>query len=167
MVKPLIKVIAVLLCFVRLAFNVNISFYYEIAIGDSNPIPTITFNDPKETNTYYYYFAPDLIPFLNCTINDGTTCTAVWGCSNTHPTTITVPLFNSKFTPAPVFHGQQTVFPALTTDFRAFNVSRPCSSGNLSWTLRDPITGITRTVTANTTLSSTCNLPQLVNLETL
>ena len=164
MVKPLIKVIAVLLCFLILAFNVNISFYYDIAIGESNPIPTITVNDPRETNTNnYYYFAPDLIPFLNCTINDGTTCTAVFGYSNTHASTITVPLFNNKFSPAPVFRGQPTVFPALTTVFRAFNVSRPCSSGNLSWTLRDPITGITRTVTANTTLGSTCNLPQPVN----
>ena len=159
MVKPLIKVIAVLLCFLILAFNVNISFYYDIAIGESNPIPTITVNDPRETNTNYYYFALDLIPFLNCTINDGTTCTAVWGYSST----LTVPLFNNKFSPAPVFRGQPIIFPASTTVFRAFNVSRPWSSGNLSWMLRDPITGITRTVTANTTLGSSCNLPQAVN----
>jgi hypothetical protein len=61
----------------------------------------------------------DLIPFLNCTINDGTTCTAVWGFSNTHAVQLTFPLFNNEFTPSPFY-----LFGAYTLVYRAFNSSR-------------------------------------------
>lgn len=112
--------------------------------------------DPRANITT---IVPDLVPFLNCTINDGTTCTAVWGYANGHGVTITTTLSNNKFSPAPIYRGQPGVFFANTVVHRAFNNSRPCSSGNLSWTLRDPITGISRTVTAGTALGNTCTVP--------
>lgn len=98
-----------------------------------------------------------LSPVLDCYVNDGTNCVAYFGYLNQYEDVVNVSISNqNKFTPQPSDRGQPTQFLASTRAYRAFNVSRPCSEGNLVWTLTDPITGSTRTSTAGNMTGNTC-----------
>lgn len=103
-----------------------------------------------------------LVPFVNCTVNDGTTCTTVWGYSNAYPFTVVLPLSKNKFSPAPVYRGQPTIFQASTTVYGAFNTTRSCSSGNLTWSLTDPNTNVVRSATTTIIPSNDCNVTPVV-----
>lgn len=105
-----------------------------------------------------------IIPFVNCTINQGGNCITMWGYTNNYPNTIVLPLFQNRFSPAPIFRGQPTVFSASTTVFEAFNTTRSCSSGNLTWSLTDPNTNIVHSATVNNITGDTCSVQSPVNI---
>jgi hypothetical protein len=106
-----------------------------------------------------YLTSAQIVPFVNCTINDGSTCITVWGYTNSYPNTLVLPLFRNRFTPAPVFRGQLTVFQSSTTVSREFDTSRLCNTGNLTWSLTDPFTNQINSAVCTNQSRNNCNSP--------
>jgi hypothetical protein len=98
-----------------------------------------------------------VIPFVNCTINQaGGNCLTTWGWRNDYSSQVVLSLVRNKFSPAPIYRGQPTVFPGSTIVYKAFNTTRPCSSGSLTWSLTDPFTNIIYSATTTNTPGNTC-----------
>src|SRR3989338_11365241 len=98
-----------------------------------------------------------VIPFVNCTINQaGGNCLTTWGWRNDYSSQVVLSLVRNKISPAPIYQGQPTVFPGSTIVYKAFNTTRPCSSGSLIWSLTDPFTNIIYSATTTNTPGNTC-----------